>query len=137
MEEITERLHEKRQIEKAKSILESAGYKVEKSIKEATELRSFTKVDWYGWGGVSRFGDGSEPLIADGEFATLIIGGDDETEGGAILSISYGDGENPHEAHKVYDSKEDAVEDSEYFLRLIDKEINVSQIKRLGFDIIM
>ena len=138
MKEITERLHEKRQIEKAKSILESAGYRVEKSIKEATELRPFTKHDWMGWGGVPKFSDGSEPLIAEGDFGTLIVGGDSDSEEGVTVSISYGDPmDDPHEAQKDYDSKEEALEEVDFFLRLIDKEINVAQIKRLGFNVIM
>jgi hypothetical protein len=39
-------------------------------------LRPFTKVDWYGYGGASRFPNGDEPLIGHCGNYEFVIGGE-------------------------------------------------------------
>lgn len=142
-EKIGEQLVKKIDILKKKQF-ESAVIKDEKDIEqivESTELRQFTGRDHMTWGGEHDFADGSKPLIADGEFATILVGQSDDQVGteAACISIYYGDPEadNPHWGFKIYDDKESAIKDARLLTKLVDDEIDEAQLLRFGFEIVM
>lgn len=123
---------------------ESKIIKDEKDIKhvvENTELRQFTGRDHMSWGGEHAFADGSEPMIADGEYATILVGQSDDQVGTeqACISIYYGDPEadNLHWGFKIYDDKESAIKDAKFLVKLVDDEIDENQLVRFGFEIVM
>lgn len=127
----------------ADKIEESAILKDEKDIEtivENTELRPFNSRDRLTWGGENEFADGSEPMIVDGEFATILVGQSDEQVGteDACISIYYGDseGSEPEWGFKNYKNKESAIKDAKLLAKLADEEIDVEQLKRFGFEII-
>lgn len=109
-----------------------------KKLTESPELRTMTTADSWGWQGANDFRDGSKPLLADGEYATLVICGPDtpDEEDCANVGIYYGEDDNEHWAQKIYDTKEDAIKDSRILLKLLDDEIDENQLKRFGFDIV-
>lgn len=108
------------------------------NIKESAELRPFNKNDWSGWQGVNKFADGSEPYIAYGEYATLVIGGDSIPEEGSIVQIDYTDedAEYPSFATKNFKDKEDAIRFGQNCLELIDSPIDENELRNLHFDYI-
>ena len=106
------------------------------NVVESAQLRQFTGKDYWGWGGAEKFADGSEPLIAEGEGAVMIISGpdmpgDDEY---ATIGLYYGEDDDKW-AWKSYDTKEIAIKDAKILLNLIDEEIDETQLKRFGFEI--
>ena len=122
---------------------ESKIIKDEKDIEQVVEntaLRPFDSRDHAGWGGVHNFADGSEPMIVDGEFATILVGQSDEQVGTeeACISIYYGDPEadSPEWGFKCYDDKESAIKDAKILAKLADDEVDVNQLKRFGFEIV-
>lgn len=122
---------------------ESQILKNEKDIEqvvESTELRPFTGRDHMTWGGEHNFADGSEPMIVDGEFATILVGQSDEQVGTeeACISIYYGDpdADNLSWGFKNYDNKESALKDAKILAKLADDEIDESQLTRFGFEIV-
>lgn len=110
---------------------------IEKVVETAT-LRRFTGEDSWTWGGATDFTDGEPPMIAESDFATLIVcgpdGGDEE---GATVSIYYGDPEaaKPEWGFKCYDNKDLALKDARILVKLIDSEIDEDQLKRFGFEL--
>ena len=115
--------------------------KDEKDIEQVVEniqLRSFTGTDSMSWGGATNFADGTSPMIAESDFATLIVsgpdGGDDD---GATVAIYYGDPESDLTEYgfKCYDNKELALKDARVLIKLLDDEIDESQLRRFGFEI--
>lgn len=107
-------------------------------IVESAQLRSFTGKDSWTWGGATNFADGDSPMIAESDFATLIVSGPDSGDtDGATVSIYYGDPESEITEYgfKCYDNKELALKDARVLVKLIDDEIDVSQLKRFGFEI--
>lgn len=109
-------------------------------VIENTELRPFSGRDHMTWGGEHNFADGSKPLIVDGEFATILVGQSDEQVGteDACISIYYGDpeAETSNWGFKNYDSKESAIKDAKILAKLVDEEIDESQLVRFGFEIV-
>ena len=103
MEEIARRLHENRNIERAKSILEAAGYKVEMKrgddLRESYEgasiepFRPFTKQDWYGYAGAEKI-KGAEPLIFSGDNSEIIISADVDESDLCDLQVYAGDSDS-------------------------------------------
>lgn len=121
---------------------ESAIIKDEKDIEkvvESTEFRQFTTRDWAAWGGAEKFKDGSEPLILEGEYATLIVGGPgaEEDEDGVYISIYYGDDDNPHSAFRVFSSKEQAIKFVNRIKTIVDEEVDEEELKNLTFDLVV
>lgn len=109
-------------------------------VVENTTLRPFDSRDRAGWGGVHNFADDSEPMIVDGEFATILVGQSDEQVGteSACISIYYGDPEAdaPQWGFKTYDDKDSAIKDAKFLARLADDEVDENQLKRFGFEIV-
>ena len=127
----------------ADKIEEAAILKNEKDMEQVTEntnLRPFDSRDHAGWGGVHNFADDSEPMIVDGEFATILVGQSDEQVGTeeACISIYYGDPEadSPNWGFRCYDNKESAIKDAKVLARLADDEVDENQLKRFGFTLV-
>lgn len=98
-------------------------------------LKPFEKTDWFGWGGANKFPDGSEPLIAHGEFATMIVGGGDTPEDDPIVYIDYGDPDEgtAHFATKGFETKDDAIRAGHKYIGLLNEPIDENELKALGF----
>ena len=105
------------------------------------KLREFTNLDWYGWQGANNFADGSTPLIAEGNEATLIACGVESEVNNHItyietmVSVYFGDEGNCW-CYKCYENKESALEETEILLDLLDVEFDESKWRELGFEII-
>lgn len=97
------------------------------------KLREFSGIDFYGWGGANNFADGSVPCIAEGNEGTLIVSGSDENDGSAIVSVYFGDDESDW-GFKTYESKEEAINEAEILVDLLDVELDVARWCELGFD---
>ena len=97
------------------------------------ELRTMSGTDIYAWQGANDFKDGSKPLIADGEYATMIVSGPDSSDSDeAIISIYFGD-ENEHWATSTFISKEKAIKYAKMLLPLLNEEIDDYYLKRFVF----
>lgn len=111
--------------------------RIESKIVESTELRPFTGIDSAGWGGVHNFADDTKPMIAEGEFATLLVGrsDDDVNSETATISIYFGeDGESW--GWKSCANKEIAIKDAKVLAKLVDEEIDIEQLERFGFEML-
>lgn len=112
--------------------------KNDKKIKNES-FREFYTNDYANWGGIVSFPDGSSPLIYEGKHGTMIIGGDesdpDVTEIYFYFPISKTNNEPLANGWKLYTYKEDAIADGELYLSLMDKECDVTQLDRLGFEV--
>ena len=124
----------------ADKLEEAAIIKDEKDIEQVVEnttLRPFDTRDYVGWGGAHKFSDGSAPMIVDGEYATIIVSQSDEQVGTdeATIAIYYGDvdADENHWSFKGYDDKESAIKDAKILAKLVDDEIDESQLDRFGF----
>lgn len=107
----------------------------EKEVKPA-ELRTMSGTDIYAWQGAADFKDGSKPLIADGEYATMIVSGPDSSDSDeAMIGIYFGD-ENEHWAMSTFISKEKAIKYAKMLLPLLNEEIDDYDLKRFGFEIV-
>lgn len=114
---------------------ESKTHKYNRStfLKEAT-LKPMSGTDLLNYQGANNFSDGTKPFIAEGKGGTFLIAGSDEKDGKALITIYYGpDGDQW--AWKSYSDKETALEDGRLLVNLIDKEINIMQLKRFGFEL--
>lgn len=120
---------------------ESKIVKDEKDIEqivESAQLRRFTGSDSWTWGGATNFADGEPPMIAESDFATLIVSGPDcGDDEGATVSIYYGDPESEITEYgfKCYDNKELALKDAKILIKLLDDEVDEAQLSRFGFEI--
>lgn len=102
-------------------------------IKKEADLKTMSGVDEYAWQGVENFPDGEKPMISKGKYGTLVIGGTNEEKNTIILSIYYGpDGDRW--AWKSYSDKATAIKDAKFFSKLLDDEIDIAQLDRLGFE---
>lgn len=123
----------------ADKIEEAAILKDDKDLEkvvEATELRTMSGTDIYAWQGAADFKDGSKPLIADGEYATMIVSGPDSSDSDeAMIGIYFGD-ENEHWAMSTFISKEKAIKYAKMLLPLLNEEIDDYDLKRFGFEIV-
>lgn len=106
-----------------------------KQVTESIELKTFSDYDWQGWQGAVNFADGEDPMIAEGDCASLIVDGDEDNANGARISIYFGE-DIDHWGFKTYDSKESAIKDAKVLTRLLDDEIDESQLKRFGFTVV-
>ena len=107
----------------------------EKEVKPA-ELRTMSGTDIYAWQGAADFKDGSKPLIADGEYATMIVSGPDSSDSDeAMIGIYFGD-ENEHWAMSTFISKEKAIKYAKMLLPLLNEEIDDYDLTRCGFEIV-
>lgn len=71
-------------------------------------------------------------MISEGEYGILVIGGANGEENTIMLSIYYGpDGDQW--AWKLYSDKTTAIKDAKFFSKLLNDEIDVAQLDRLGF----
>ena len=107
-------------------------------IVESAELRRFSGNDSWTWGGATDFADGEPPMIAESDFATLIVSGPEFGEDdGATIAIYYGDPESEitEYAFKGYETKELGLKDARVLIKLIDDEIDEAQLKRFGFEV--
>lgn len=97
------------------------------------DLKTMSSVDEYAWQGVENFPDGEKPMISEGEYGILVIGGTNGEENTITLSIYYGpDGDQW--AWKSYTDKATAIKDAKIFSKLLDDEIDVAQLDRFGFE---
>lgn len=103
------------------------------NMQEA-ELRAMTGPDSFAWQGVSKFPDGSAPMISEGEYGTMVIGVPDG-EDTIMTSIYYGD-KNQKWCWKTYNNKESAIKDGKILSKLLDDEIDEDQLERFGFELI-
>lgn len=100
-------------------------------VKEA-DLKTMSSVNEFGYQGVKNFPDGEKPMISEGEYGILVIGGADGEENTIITSIYYGP-DTDQWAWKLYDEQDEAIKDAKLFAKLLDDEIDVAQLNRLGF----
>ena len=103
------------------------------NMQEA-ELRTITGPDSFAWQGVSKFPDGTTPMISEGKYGTMVIGVPDG-EDIIMTSIYYGD-KNQKWCWKSYIDKESAIKDGRILAKLLDDEIDEDQLKRFGFELI-
>lgn len=105
-------------------------------VEETTELRVISGPDKWAWQGANNFTDGSEPLIADGAEATMIVSGPDTSdETGAIVAIYYGE-EGTSWAFKGYELKADAIAEAKELLPLIDTQFDERELSDKGFTLV-
>lgn len=99
-----------------------------------SELRPFTGKSWLDFSGAAKFPDGSSPMIAEGKFGTLIVGGPDNPDDDVVLvSIYFG---SSGWGWKSYIDKETALKDARILVKLLDDEIDENQLRRFGFELV-
>lgn len=103
-------------------------------IKKEADLKTMSGADQFAWQGVENFPDGEKPMISEGKYGILVIGGTNGEENTITLSIYYGPDGNRW-AWKSYNNKATAIKDAKIFSKLLDDEIDEIQLDRFGFEI--
>lgn len=108
-----------------------------KKITESIELEPLVPPHSYAWQGVNDFSDGTTPLWAESEYATLLVGGAEDKSGYSVISIYFGeDYENPSWGFKSYEDKDSAIKDAKVLIKMLDSEIDKNQLIRFGFTMV-
>lgn len=99
------------------------------------ELRTFKGEDFIAFQGATNLPDGSKPMIANGNEATLVVSGFDDYQGFGIEIIP-GEDYDFVEAFKAYDNIERAKADAVLFAQLLDCKLTKEFLSDIGFEII-
>lgn len=100
------------------------------------ELRNFEGQESWMFQGMCNFPDGSKPLVAVGESATLLVGGFDSTTDYGIDLIFPENHKNIVEAFKAYDDVERAKADALIFAQMLDCDLTKEFLCDIGFEVI-
>lgn len=104
-------------------------------VQEDTELRPISGPDIWAWQGANNFADGSAPLIAETEYATMIVSGSDEKDGSSVVAIYYGNDDDKW-AFKEFATKEDGIKGAKMWMDLIEEPVDEEELKTAGFTLV-
>lgn len=93
--------------------------------------------DRLNWQGVDKFSDGSQPMIAEGKYGTLVVGTSNDEYGDITVSIYYGEDLGSWGwGWKIYDNEDEAIKDGKFFSKLLNDPIEDNQLIKFGFEVV-
>lgn len=101
-------------------------------------LRNFTDKDFYEYQANMSFPDGTNPMIAEGDNAILLVGGWQDCNGGFGISLIFDEDncKDLTEAFKYYDDVKRAISDAKLFAQLLDCDLTKEFLSDFGFEVI-